>query len=191
MPHQDPSDNLLLASHRAAFAWPRFAGGSWQVNRVHGRAGSRPEHLTDHAQSGSTPHDKVTRKARSAPAVLQYRGQAHALADVEQPEVEIPSSIDRPSECRQWNWLYRSPCRNAPRDQDFGNSALEQSLDQGVRSVTGQTPRDRPVAEIDGECAVLRRLLGNMYHELPSSCGARTVGSVVANDETRGALPED
>jgi len=30
--------------------------------------------------------------------------------------------------------------------------------------VTGQPPGDGLVAEIDGECAVLSRLFGNMYH---------------------------
>jgi hypothetical protein len=43
-------------------------------------------------------------------------------------------------------------------------SALEQPLDQGIGCVTGQPPGDGLVAEIDGECAVLRRLFGNMYH---------------------------
>jgi hypothetical protein len=43
-------------------------------------------------------------------------------------------------------------------------SALEQPLDQGIGCVTGQPPGDGLVAEIDGECAVLSRLFGNMYH---------------------------
>ena len=43
-------------------------------------------------------------------------------------------------------------------------SALEQPLDQGIGCVTGQSPSNGLVAEIDGECSVLRRLFGKMYH---------------------------
>jgi hypothetical protein len=61
---------------------------------------------------------------------------------------------------------YISRVRECIEGREGAESRPEQLLDQGIGRAAGQPPCDGPVAEIDGECAVLRRLFGNMYHEL-------------------------